>query len=196
MSVSSFRSDDLIHRQDSQLLIVDMQEKLLPAFPEKVRPQLITNCQLLIEMAKLFEVPISATEQYPQGLGRTIPELGLDDIEIPAKTDFSSWPALNWPAPYDEESTRPRIIVAGIESHVCVMQTVLDLIAQGYKVYIPVDAVASRFKLDWKIAIERLALSGAILTTTESVLFEWCERAGTPEFKQLSQRLKAKTKPE
>ncbi|MAT13824.1 MAG: isochorismatase [Planctomyces sp.] len=172
--------------------MVDMQEKLLPAFKDKVREGLIANCQLLIEMARLFAVPISATEQYPQGLGPTITELGIADLEIPAKTEFSSWPCLNWPSPFNDECERPRIIVAGIEAHVCVMQTVLDLLAQGYRVYIPVDAIASRFKLDWKIAVERLALSGAIITTTESVIFEWCGAAGTPEFKQLSQRLKAR----
>ncbi|MEZ6044592.1 MAG: isochorismatase family protein [Planctomycetaceae bacterium] len=193
MSSSYIRSDEQISRQDSQLLIVDVQEKLLPAFKDKVRQGLIANCQLLIEMAQLFEVPISATEQYPQGLGATVPELGLNNIEIPAKTIFSSWPALNWPAAFDGEVTRPRIIIAGIEAHVCVMQTVLDLISNGYRVYVPVDAIASRFKLDWKMALERFALAGAILTTTESVLFEWCEAAGSPEFKQLSQRLKEKS---
>ncbi|MCA9040388.1 MAG: isochorismatase family protein [Planctomycetaceae bacterium] len=172
--------------------MIDMQEKLLPAFKEKIRNNLVTNCQLLIEMARLFEVPISVSEQYPQGLGATISELGLADIDIPAKTEFSSWPALDWPSPFNDDCDRPRIIVAGVEAHVCVMQTVLDLIAQGYKVYVPVDAIASRFKLDWKMAIERFALAGAIVTTTESVLFEWCGKAGTPEFKQLSQRLKVK----
>lgn len=193
MSTEYIRSDDLVNRNDSQLLIVDMQAKLMPSFDDTVRQKLIRNCQWLIKMARLFEVPLSVTEQYPQGLGKTIPELDLDEIEKPDKKYFTCAECLNWPAAFDEQQSRPKIVVAGIEAHVCVQQTVLDLLSLGYRVYLPVDAVASRFTQDYKTALKRLSNSGATLTTTESILFEWCETSGTDEFKQLSKMLRERT---
>jgi nicotinamidase-related amidase len=97
---------------------------------------------------------------------------------------------LGWqPAAVDPEG-RDQIIVAGIEAHVCVLQTVLDLLAVGFRVYVPADAVASRKKLDWKIALGRMASHGAVITTTESVLFECCETAAAAEFKAISRLVK------
>jgi isochorismate hydrolase len=93
---------------------------------------------------------------------------------------------LNWGTAAELPDERDQIVVAGIECHVCVQHTVLDLLSHGFRVFIPADAVASRHKLDWKIALDRMSTSGATVTTTESVLFEWCEAAGTPEFKEIS----------
>ncbi|MEX2285603.1 MAG: hydrolase [Planctomycetaceae bacterium] len=183
-----FRSPELLSRGDSRLLIVDMQEKLLPFIP--VDENVIRNCRRLIEGARLLGVPIFATEQYPKGLGATTPELAKFFESIPTKQRFSGAQALGWGIAGSRPDDRFKIVVAGIEAHVCVQQTALDLIAQGFRVFIPADAVASRGKLDWKIALDRLSASGATLTTTESVLFEWCETSAAPEFKQISKLIK------
>lgn len=182
------RSNELLSRSDSRLLIVDVQEKLMPAIP--VAGQLIRNCRRLIQGAKILGVPVSSTEQYPQGLGGTVAELA-SELDKPAdKVRFSCAECLNWGVAAEQPGDRFKLVLAGIEAHVCVLQTALDFLAQGFRVYIPADAVASRHKLDWKTALARLADSGAILTTTESVLFEWCEAAGTAEFKQISRLIR------
>ncbi|NOX55428.1 MAG: hydrolase [Planctomycetes bacterium] len=182
------RSIELLGRDDSRLLIVDVQERLLAHI--SVADSLVANCRKLVRAAQILDIPISATEQYPKGLGRTAPELSELLGEIPEKLRFSCSECLAWPPAAEAPDGRHKVIVAGIESHVCVLQTALDLMAIGYRVYVPADAVASRKKFDWKMALERLRLSGAVVTSTESVLFEWCEVAGTPEFKQISELVK------
>jgi len=147
---------------------------------------LFDNFRRLIQVAVILDVEVFANEQYPIGLGGTVPELADLLDSVPEKLRFSCAEVLAWGNAAQEDDDRHQVVVAGIEAHVCVQQTVLDLISQGFRVYVPADAVASRKKLDWKIALERMTLSGAIITTTESVLFEWCEVAGTPEFKQIS----------
>lgn len=185
------RSPELLSRNDSRLLIVDVQEKLVRAIP--VADRLVANCRKLVLGAQLLSVPVFATEQYPQGLGPTVPELS-DLLAAPAgKLEFSGVPALNWGGAAEQADDRHKIVVAGIEAHVCVQQTVLDLLSQGFQVYVPADAVASRQKLDWKISLERMMNSGAVITTTEAVLFEWCEAAGTPEFKEISRLVTGKS---
>ncbi|MCA9069138.1 MAG: isochorismatase family protein [Planctomycetaceae bacterium] len=168
--------------------MVDVQEKLIPAIP--VADQLITNCRKLIDGAKALAIPIAGTEQYPRGLGKTVPALAEHLGEMPEKVRFSCAEVLGWQPSTTDTDSRDQIIVAGIEAHVCVQQTVLDLLAVGFRVYVPADAIASRKKLDWKIALDRMSTHGAIITTTESVLFECCEIAGTPEFKTISQLVK------
>lgn len=182
------RSPELLSRGSAQLLIVDVQEKLMPAIP--VSGQLIANCRKLIDGAGTLGIPVNGTEQYPRGLGKTVPELAEVLGDLPEKTRFSCAEVLNWPGPANDPEAKDQIIVAGIEAHVCVLQTVLDLLAVGYRVYVPADAVASRRKLDWKIALERMSLHGAVITTTESVLFECCEIAGTEEFRTISRLVK------
>jgi len=184
----SIRSSELLARASSRLLIVDVQQKLIPHIP--VAESLTSNCEKLIRAAGILGVPVSATEQYPQGLGKTVAELsallpGSADGSIAEKLRFSCAEVLEWgTASADVE--RYQIVVAGIEAHVCVQQTVLDLLSCGFRLYVVADAVASRKKFDWQIALQRMADAGAVVTTTESVLFEWCEAAGTAEFKQIS----------
>jgi nicotinamidase-related amidase len=177
------RNPELLSAASSRLLIVDVQDKLLP--PIHNAPRLVHNCRRLLDAAKIVGVPIFGTEQYPQGLGPTTAELAERIGPRLDKVIFSCAPALGWGQAGDVTDDREQIVVAGMETHVCVMQTVLDLIAGGFRVYVPVDAVDSRGELDTRIALERMAASGATLTTVESVLFEWCEKAGTPEFKQI-----------
>jgi nicotinamidase-related amidase len=182
------RSNEMLSRNSSKLLIVDVQEKLLPFIP--VGKQLVRNCRRLIEGAGILEVPVFATEQYPRGLGATTADLATLLPHRPEKLRFSSAEILQWGSAAAQADGRDKVVVAGIEAHVCILQTALDLLACGFQVYIPADAVASRHKLDWRIALERLSAAGAVLTTTESVLFEWCEAAGTPQFKEISRLVK------
>jgi len=186
-SESLDRSPDLMNANDTALLVVDVQEKLIGLIPEHRR--LVWNIDRLIDGAKILGLPVFATEQYPQGLGATIGPIAAKLGEIPAKLSFSctgcTGPWAEW-----EAQGITRILVTGIEAHVCVQQTVFDLMAAGFRVYLAVDAVGSRFELDREIALRRMESSGATLTTTEAALFEWCQVAGTPEFKQISQLVK------
>ena len=177
------RSPELMSRSDTGLLVVDMQEKLLKLIPGHER--IIWNCRRLIDGAKVLGMPVAATEQYPQGLGPTTPELKQRLGEVPAKLAFSCGEC----SPIFDEWQKQgifKVLVCGIESHVCVQQTVLDLLGEVYRVYLAVDAIGARHAIDHDTAIRRMDSSGATITTTEAALFEWCEVAGTPEFKQIS----------
>ncbi len=181
------RSPELMSADDTALLVVDVQQKLIGLIPGHQR--LVWNIRRLIDGAKALGVPASATEQYPQGLGHTTPELSKLLEPASTKIAFSCGERgglfRNW-----LDQGRHRVLVTGIETHVCVQQTVLDLLALGLRVYLAVDAVGARFSLDHDIALRRMEASGAVLTTTESALFEWCQVAGTPQFKQISQLIR------
>jgi nicotinamidase-related amidase len=177
------RSPELLSAENSRLLIVDVQEKLLALIP--VAERLTHNCRRLLDGAKILSVPAFGTEQYPQGLGRTTPQLAERLGPLPSKVAFSCVPVLEWGEAAQLADDRDQVVVAGMETHVCVLQTVFDLIAAGFRVYVPADAVASRSEMDWRIALDRMASSGATVTTVESVLFEWCQKAGTPAFKEI-----------
>ena len=177
-------SHELLTRGESRLLIIDMQEKILPVI--NGQEAVLANCLKLIEAASILDVPTTATEQYPKGLGPTVSAIAERIPDRPEKIEFSCLNCLDWSSSASDPEGRFKVVVAGIESHVCVLQTVLDLLSQGFRVFVAADAVGSRKPLDREIALQRMASSGAVITTTESVLFEWCERAGTPEFKKIS----------
>ncbi len=180
------RSRELLARDDSRVLLVDVQGKLTAIMPGIELP--IANCRKLLLGARILGVPVSATEQYPRGLGPTVPELAeLVEMRV-EKQRFSSAECLSWVT--EDKGDRVKVVVIGIEAHVCIQQTALDAMANGFRVYIAVDAVGARFSIDHDTALRRLEASGATLTTTESALFEWCEVAGTPEFKQISALIK------
>jgi isochorismate hydrolase len=181
------RSPALLNRSDSRLLIVDMQGKLLRVMPYAER--VIAACELLARGATLMGIPISATEQYPQGLEPTVSELSKLVGACPEKKRFSSAGCLDWAAAVGD-AERCKVVVAGIEAHVCVQQTVFDLLAAGFSVYIPADGVASRHDVDWTFALQRMRDSGAIVTTSEAILFEWLETADAEEFKEVSRLVK------
>jgi nicotinamidase-related amidase len=185
MSIASLaRSPELMNRDDAGLLVVDMQAKLLPLIAGHQR--VTWNCRRLIDGAKLLGVSVAATEQYPQGLGPTTPELAQRLDPVPAKLAFSCGECGEIFSAWRERGIW-KILVCGIETHVCVGQTVHDLLGEGFRVYVAADAVGARGALDHEIALRRMDSSGATLTTTEAALFEWCGRAGSPEFKQISQ---------
>jgi len=177
------RSPELMSRRDTALLIVDMQEKLLRLIPN--HPRIIWNCRRLIDGAKLLGLPVAATEQYPQGLGPTAVEIRERLGPLPAKLMFSCRECADVLQGFRDQGVE-KILVAGIEAHVCVQQTALDLVADGYRVYLAVDATGARYDVDYVTALRRMESSGITLTTTEAALFEWCEASGTPEFKQIS----------
>ncbi len=177
------RSPELMSRGDTALSVIDVQQKLIALIPD--HEQIVWNIRRLIDGAKLLGLPILATEQYPQGLGGTVPELAQRLSNIADKTAFSSCGCEEFREQLIAADT-PRVLLAGIEAHVCVQQTALDLLANGYRVYTAVDAIGSRFANDFEIALRRMELSGVTLTTTEAALFEWCRESTAPEFKQIS----------
>lgn len=177
------RSPDLMTPQDTVLLVVDVQEKLMPMIAGAAR--ILWNLRRLLDGADTTGVKALATEQYPQGLGPTVSELAGRLGSIPSKSAFSCCGCEPFMTSLAEASAS-KVLVSGIEAHVCVQQTVLDLLANGYRVFVPVDAVGSRYKIDYETGLRRMESAGATLTTTESALFEWCQVSGTPTFKKIS----------
>jgi nicotinamidase-related amidase len=170
----------LLERNRAALVVVDVQEgfRSYTSFATVAQA-----CSKLLRGARILDVPRIVSEQYPKGLGHTAPEVGLEDEPRLEKSVFSAVRADGF-----DLAGRTQAIVCGIETHVCVSQTVHDLLARDVEVHVPADAVGSRHELDYERALERLAAAGAIVSTVESVLFELLERAGTPEFKAV-QRL-------
>ncbi len=165
----------LLTRADATLLLVDVQEgfRSYASFAD-----VASACAKLLAGARLLDVPALASEQYPKGLGHTAREVGLADEPRIEKTVFSAARADGF-----DLHGRRQAIVCGIETHVCVSQTVHDLLADGVEVHIPADAVGSRHLIDYERGLERMERAGAVISTVEAVLFELLERAGTPEFK-------------
>jgi len=169
---------------DTALLVVDVQAKLVPAIAGHGR--VVWNIRRLIDGARILGLAIAGTEQYPKGLGPTVPELADRLGPLPAKLTFS---CAGCPTVMHDLEHRgiSKILVCGVEAHVCVEQTVLDLLAGGWRVYVAADATGSRRDVDYQFALRRMDSAGAVLTTTEAALFEWCQAAGTPEFKRVSE---------
>jgi isochorismate hydrolase len=174
----------LAQRDDAFLLILDMQTPLLNVMNAPER--LLANCKILIEGVRTLGIPIFATEQYPDRFGAT-----TDDVRsrwgevVPAgKMVFSGCRCAELMRQI-EATGRNTAIVCGVETHVCVNQTALDFMANGYTVHVPADAVDSRTDLNWRLGLEKMRDAGAVMTSTEMVLFELMEKAGTPEFKAL-----------
>lgn len=180
------------------VVIVDVQEKLAAAMPDDDRASVVRAASVLLEGARLLGARAIATEQYPQGLGPTVPALreilergGAPHAKTPivAKLDFS---ACDEPA-FQRELAAARArtaIVVGMEAHVCVFQTVRELAARGVEVLVPLDGVASRRRDHRDVGLDLCRGTGATITTMESVVFDWLGRAGTPEFKALSKLIR------
>jgi len=180
---SSIRSPELMNATDTGLLVVDVQEKLLAVVPAAAR--IVWNVRRLLDAAKLLGVPRAATEQYPEKLGPTPPELVKRLDQPVAKLTFSASACGESLAEWRADG-RYRVLLCGIETHVCIAQTAFDLTADGWLVYVPVDAVGTRHAIDHDTALGRMEAAGVVLTTTEAAMLEWCRIAGTLEFKQLS----------
>jgi len=170
----------LLHRDRTVLVVVDVQEGFRPyaSFAG-----VASGCAKLLRAARILDVPRMVSEQYPKGLGHTAAEVGIEDERPIEKTVFSAVRADGFDIP-----GRDQAIVCGIETHVCVSQTVHDLLARSVEVHVPADAVGSRHEIDYQRGLERMERAGAVVSTVEAALFELLERAGTPEFKAV-QRL-------
>ncbi|ADI02809.1 isochorismatase family protein [Syntrophothermus lipocalidus] len=174
--------------KESLMLVVDFQEKLMPAIDR--REKIIHNAGLLLRLAGLLSIPVILTEQYPQGLGVTVPEIKdvLPEYAPVEKRLFSAFiPEVEQKL---KELNRSQIIVTGTETHVCVFQTVRDLVAARYEVYLVRDAVGSRFKENYQSGLELMRDLGAIITNTETVIFDLLQVAEGPAFKEMSKLLK------
>jgi nicotinamidase-related amidase len=169
----------LLERDRAALLVVDVQEGFRPYSSFAAVAE---ACAKLVRAARILDVPALVSEQYPKGLGHTAPEVGLEGEKRIEKTVFSAARADGF-----DLGGRSQAIVCGIEAHVCVSQTVHDLLAQGVDVHVPADAVGSRHEIDYTRGLERMERAGAVISTVEASLFELLERAGTPEFKAVQQ---------
>jgi nicotinamidase-related amidase len=182
-----------MQRDRSQLLIVDLQEKVAP--PVQDAAEVIQTCCRLVDMANRLEVPITVSQHYPKGLGPTVAPLReklgpeavvLDKMHFSCERDE----ALRHRFDGLRDHGRGQVIIAGIEAHVCVGQTALDLIADGYEIYLVADAVSSRSRQSRVLSLKRIRQAGGFIVDSEMVMFEWLERAGTAEFKDLLRFLK------
>lgn len=175
----------------AMLLLIDLQEKLMPLIvhQEQVRR---STCKLL-DGLRVFDLPVVVTEQYPKGLGRTV-----DDVSqklpkgtiVVEKPTFSAWGTASVREAL-RKCDRPQIIVAGVETHVCILQSALDLTAAGHDVFVVADAVGARSILDHDVALARTRHESVVVTTVESVLFELCESCESPRFKAMIEVIKA-----
>jgi nicotinamidase-related amidase len=172
------------------IAVIDVQDRLSAAMPKERMREVTHKINVLLESAELLGAPVVATEQYPKGLGPTIEPLGrrLHEMGVPRieKTTFS---ALEVPAFTKrlEEVAPAVVIVVGMEAHVCVYQTVRDLLSRGVEVHVPVDAVVSRHEEDRAAGVVLCERAGAVPTTTETIIFDWLARAGTDAFRTISQ---------
>jgi nicotinamidase-related amidase len=183
---------ELLDRDRTVLVIIDVQERLFPLVHENQR--VLERIDLLLSAAKVLNVPMLLTEQYPKGLGSTLEAVRriVPEAEPLAKMGFS---CVSAPGFKERLSSlrRDQILLAGIEAHICVAQTALDLAAGGEKVFVAADAVSSRRPSDLQFALQRMDRSGLVITTSEAAVFEWLRRAGTEEFKALQPKIKALT---
>lgn len=178
------RSEYVATREDSLLLIIDIQQAMLKVIDSW--ETVARKVKQLIQSANALEVPILLTEQYKKGLGETLPEL-VQEIESPQvfqKEHFSACLESEF-IPTVQSFNRKKVIVVGMETHVCVLQTCLDLIESGFQVHLVADAVASRVKENRDIAINVMRQAEVLITSTEIVIFQWARRANTDEFRKI-----------
>ena len=173
----------LVRAADCTVVIIDIQERLAAAMP--MRERVVSATGILLEAAKLLNIPVVVSEQYPKGLGTTVEELAA---KLPPaavrleKTAFSACGTL----PLE----RPQVVLAGMEAHVCVLQTALELVAAGREVFVAADAVCSRTEANYNNALARMQAAGVVIANTESVLFEWLRDAGHEHFRTISKLIR------
>ena len=183
----SIKEKFFLERDKAILVVIDVQEKLCLAMDEKVLAKLVKNTGILLDTAAELNVPVLITEQYVKGLGATLPELKEKGAAAACyeKMSFSSCGSAEFIEKL-KSTGRKQVIIAGMETHVCVLQTVIELREAGFDVHLVKDAVMSRDKRNWQTAIEAMTLTGAVPTCTEAVMFQLLKVAGTEEFKKLS----------
>ena len=179
-------------RAQSALVVIDVQERLFPAMDSEHREEVMRNLKVLAAAAQRLELPTLATEQYPKGLGHTLPEMkaalpaGIEPIE---KVAFSCCAVESFRNRLAASGKR-QILLGGIEAHVCVLMSALDLLAAGYAVHVVADAVTSRTQANWRLAMDYLRQAGAVVTTTETALFQLLGQADSDAFRELARLIR------
>lgn len=194
--IDDMTEDLAVERDRAALLIIDYQERLSAAMPEDIDAQARRNVTILIELARRFAIPVVVTQQYPRGLGATVADIeealsGLDPVHRYDKTEFSACEAAGFAAVREAlGEDRDQWIVTGMEAHVCVYQTVRQLAAAGDAVHVVRDAVLSRKKSNWHVGVNLMERAGAIITSTEVVVFDVLGCAGSDDFKAMSRLIR------
>jgi nicotinamidase-related amidase len=195
--VSTFPTETLnaarlpLQAEQCALIVVDIQEKLLPPIFNK--DELVRNSQLLVRLANILELPAVVTTQYEKGLGKTVPEIGslLSHTQPIDKLQFGCFGCEDFRSALKSlPGNRNTLLVCGMEAHICVMQTVLGALNDGYLVHVASDAIGSRVRWNWDIGIDRMRAAGAVISTTEMMIYELLRASGTPQFKQILPYLK------
>lgn len=178
-----------LDRDNTALLVIDIQEKLAKVM--KMKDAVLDNCLHLIELSKLTGIPVVVTEQYPKGLGLTVEEIrkALPDFQPIEKLHFSCCDEPSFSNKI-KQLNKKNIILAGMETHICILQTCVGLLRDGLNVHLVKDAVCSRSKDNWRTACEFMRDAGAVITCTETVLFQILKVAGTDEFRAISKRIR------
>jgi nicotinamidase-related amidase len=181
----------MLNKDRAILVVVDIQDVLLPKSTE-VAASYLRLSEKLIRVARTLNIPVVATEQYPERLGHTNTAIleALGNTPVLSKLEFGCLANQGFRETL-ENSGRRQLIIIGMETHVCVMQTALEAIGQGYEIYIVRDAVVSARKTDYKAGLARMAQAGAVCVSTEMAIFELLRQAGTPEFKQVLPLIKS-----
>ena len=179
--MTDFTNSALLTAANSQLVVIDVQERLLPAIQQY--KSIAATIRFLLDAAAMMQVPAVVTEQYPKGLGSTVEPLRNHPATVATieKLRFSAADEL-----LNTGVTANQVVLAGIESHICVQQTALELRRRGIQVFVAADCIGSRHAEDSRRAIDRMDRAGIVISTAEAIAFEWCERAGTERFKTLS----------
>ena len=180
-----------LEAEQCSLIVIDIQEKLLPPIFQK--EQLVKNSQLLIRLAGILKIPQLVTVQYSKGLGNTVPEIAqlLPGCEVIDKQIFSCFGSEVFCSVLKRmPGRRNTVLLCGMESHICVMQTALAALREGYIVHVASDAVSSRTEWNWKIGLERMRAAGAVISSTEMMVYELLRSSGSPAFKELLPYLK------
>ncbi|UCE74570.1 MAG: hydrolase [Methanomassiliicoccales archaeon] len=179
----------ILSRDNTALIIVDVQEKLLPYVLDK--EMVLENLKMLIRFAHIMNIPLVLTEHYPKGLGTTVPEIKevLSEYKPKEKVIFSCLGSEGFENKLKELDVK-RLMIAGIESHICVQQTALDSLDLGYEVHVIADAISSRTQRNLDIGIEKMRQFGAVISSTEMAMYEIMERADTKEFKEVLKLVK------
>jgi nicotinamidase-related amidase len=176
--------------EDCALAVIDIQEKLLPPIFEKER--LVRNSQLLVRLADILSLPIIVSTQYVKGLGPTISEISdlLPQVETIDKLEFGCFGNDSYCTAVGKLANRNTLLLCGMEAHICVMQTALGALNQGMNVHVAADAVSSRTELNWKLGLNRMQAAGAVMSSTETMIYELLGKSGTPAFKEMLKHLK------
>lgn len=180
----------MLRPEDCALAVIDIQKKLLTQIFEKER--VLRNAQLLVRLADILSLPVILSTQYEKGLGKTVDEISamLPETKPMDKLEFGCFGNSEYCSAVRKLSNRTTLLLCGIESHICVTQTALGALNQGLTVHVAADAVSSRTELNWKLGLNRMQAAGAVLSSTEMMIYELLGKSGSPAFKEMLKHLK------